>query len=235
MNSRLRNTTIAIILATIGSLILASYFNALQAKIEGDAEPVAVFVAKTAIPAGTGSGELLLRLEKQNIPRKFIAADAISNEAEVKNATLVIALSAGEQLTKNNLRRDAVSEISYRLTADKVAISIAVDEVVGVAGHVKAGDRVALIAAFSPGPGGGDVSQVLLKDVEVLASAASDLKEGKLAASGAKKTLTLAVLPQEAEKIVFAAEKGKIWVTLLPASGASGVNTSGQTMETIFR
>lgn len=83
---------------------------------------------------------------------------------------------------------------------------------------------------------GADISQAILKDVEVLKNSDGDGADGNVSTSGGvKKTLTTAVTLPEAEKIVFAEEKGKIWVTLLPAAKAgSSLNSAGQTMETVF-
>lgn len=237
MDARLRNITIAIILAIIGSLLLSSYLNSLQAKIDEGAKLASVFVAKSPVSAGASGEDLMMIMEKRDIPQKYVAADAIKSESDVKDKSLVIALSAGEQLTKNKLRQEAVSEISYRLTSGKVAVSIPVDEVIGVSGNVKAGDHVAIFATFTPGPGGSDITQLLLGDIEVLMNSEGDVKSGKLSSSGGlKKTLTLAVTLQEAEKVIFAEEKGKVWVSLLPANREGvQINSTGQTMETVFR
>lgn len=236
MNTKLRNTTVAIVLAILSTLILTSYLNSLRAEISDGSEMIEVYVAKMPIVSGSGEGELLLKSDKTSVPKKFTAEDAVTSEADFKGKTLVVSLSKGEQLTKNKLRRESVSDISYLLSGNKVALSIPVDEVIGVAGNIKTGDKVMVIATMSPGPGGQDVTRVFLSDVEVLQSADTDVKKGKLSTSGGvKKTLTLAVTGAEAEKIVFAKEKGNIWVALQPANNAgSGAPTSGQTVETLF-
>lgn len=104
-----------------------------------------------------------------------------------------------------------------------VAISIPVGEVVGVSDKINPGDRVTVIATFTPGPGGSDVTRILLQNVEVLATSAEIQRTSKKpeignASSLGKKTITLAVPPANAEKLVFAEEKGHVWIALMPTS-----------------
>ena len=63
MNVKVRNTTIAIVLAVISTLILTSYLNTLRAEITDGSEIVKVYVATAPIPAGTGEAELLLKAD----------------------------------------------------------------------------------------------------------------------------------------------------------------------------
>jgi len=237
MNVKVRNTTIAIVLAVISTLILTSYLNTLRAEITDGSEIVKVYIATVPIPAGTGEAELLLKAELIDIPKRYVAADAITSKADIKDKSLVVSMTEGEQLTKNKLRREAVSDVSYLIAGEKVAMSIPIDEVIGVSGNVKAGDKVMIIATLSPGPGGKDLTKVMLSGVEVLQTTGESRTNGKATASGGiKKTLTIAVTPAQAEKVVFAQEKGKIWVALQPADGSGGKgSSSGQSIDTLFR
>ncbi len=237
MNVKVRNTTIAIVLAVISTLILTSYLNTLRAEITDGSEIVKVYVATAPIPAGTAEAELLLKAELTEMPKRYIAGDAITSEADIKDKSLVVSMTEGEQLTKNKLRRESVSDVSYLIAGEKVAMSIPIDEVIGVSGNVKAGDKVMILATLSPGPGGKDMTKVMLSGVEVLQSSGDSRTNGKVPASGGiKKTLTIAVTPAQAEKVVFAQETGKLWVALLPADGSGSFgNSSGQSIDTLFK
>ncbi len=237
MNVKVRNTTIAIILAVISTLILTSYLNTLKAEITDGSEIVKVYVATSPIPAGTGGAELLLKAELTEIPKRYIAADSITSEADIKEKSLVVSMTEGEQLTKNKLRRESVSDVSYLISGDKVAISFPVDEVIGVAGNLKTGDKIMILTTLSPGPGGKDVTKIMLSGVEILQLSGDSKTNGKVQASGGvKKTVTIAVTAAQAEKVVFAQETGKLWVALLPADGTNSVgNSSGQTIDTLFK
>jgi len=50
-----------------------------------------------------------------------------------------------------------------------------------------------------------------------------------------QKTITLALAPADAEKVVYAQENGKIWFGLHPPTGAEVATTQGKTLKTIFK
>lgn len=47
-------------------------------------------------------------------------------------------------------------------------------------------------------------------------------------------TVTLALTPQDAEKLVFSEEMGRVWLALLPAEGIQDTDTTGRTFKNIF-
>ncbi|MGE5541718.1 MAG: Flp pilus assembly protein CpaB [Bacillota bacterium] len=109
---------------------------------------------------------------------------------------------------------------------DKRAVTIPVNEVVGVAGFVKPGDRVDVVVTLSGDEETGNVAFTALEDVEVLAVAqdTEDKDQGKAKVST---SVTLAVTPSEAEKLALAEEMGSLRLALRPlvasASKSSGV------------
>ena len=48
------------------------------------------------------------------------------------------------------------------------------------------------------------------------------------------RTVTLALTPEQAEKMVFTEEMGSVWLALLPVDGIEKEDTPGQTFENIF-
>ena len=48
------------------------------------------------------------------------------------------------------------------------------------------------------------------------------------------KTVTLAVTPEQAEKLVFSEELGTVWLALLPVGGVEETDTPGRTLDNIF-
>ena len=235
MSSRARTVTIAVIFGLVATLGAAVYINSLKAAVDESNIKKTVLVAATDVPAGTSLSEALSQgmFKAVEIPKKYVAAGAISGATGYKGGVTVAAIGRGEQVTSSRLRPAGQSEVVYRLAPDKIALAIPVDEITGVGGQIKTGDRVVVLATFSPGPGGSDVSRVLLSDIEVLA--AGNQTGAASAATPAKKTISLAVTPAQAEKIVFAEEKGKVWVGLAGVRPDGLPATDGQTMESIFR
>ena len=95
------------------------------------------------------------------------------------------------------------------------AVSVRVNEVVGVAGYVLPGTRVDVVATASPGNQPGDVtSKVVLANVQVLTAGTrleQDQKDGKPVQVN---VVTLLVTPEQAERLALASNEGKIQLAL---------------------
>ena len=84
------------------------------------------------------------------------------------------------------------------------------------------------------------VTKILLWNIEVLyigskIPGAADEQPSASAPAGSKstaqelRTITLALTPQQAEKLVFSEELGKVWLALVPADGINEEETPGRT------
>ncbi len=235
MSTRVRTVIFAVAFGLLATLGAAFYINSLRAEIVESGSKHPVFVAKTAVPAGTPAEDLVTKdlVQEVEIPQQYAAEGAVGVLEDFGGRVLAVPLGAGEQLTAAKFRSEENSELAQRLPKGKIALAVPVDAVTGVGGDIQAGDKIVILATFEPGPGGSDVSRVLLKNIEVLA-ASGDEAGGAPARSGAKKTITVAVSPSEAEKLVFAEEKGKVWMGLAGAGDETLPATNGQTIESIF-
>lgn len=237
---------VAALLGVLATMGVATYIQNIESQIKEGGKLTEILVARENIPAGMTIGEILDKnlVVLKKIPKRYVASGAISSPAKVDGKVLAISLSEGEQLTEGKFKDSSTAELSLRIPHNMVAISIPVDEVVGVSGKINPGDRVTVIATFTPGPGGSDATRILLQNVEVLATSAEIQRTSKPGIGNAsnlsKKTITLAVSPADAEKLVFAEEKGHVWIALMPTTlgrtnDVQPAETPGQTMESIFR
>jgi pilus assembly protein CpaB len=109
------------------------------------------------------------------------------------------------------------------------AVSVRVNEVIGVAGYVLPGTRVDVVATANPSNERADVtSKVVLTNVQVLASGT------KLEQQGDEKTkpqavtvVTLLVSPEESERLTLASTEGKIQLALRNPLDQSAPSTPG--------
>jgi pilus assembly protein CpaB len=188
----------------------------------------------------------------EDVPQRFVAAGAISSDRVIEGQVLNTPISRGEQLTSARFSTPSAAGLAYSIPKEYVAVAIPVDEVKGISGLVRPGDYVAIFATFAPGPNGEEnVTKLLLDEAKVLAMGGSlsaeqstqqtddSGKNAPLAASrneeeGTARTMTLSVSPEDAEKLVFAEETGKVWVTLLPATADATPKAPGQTIRTVF-
>ncbi|MCL4415632.1 MAG: Flp pilus assembly protein CpaB [Actinobacteria bacterium] len=82
--------------------------------------------------------------------------------------------------------------------------------------------------------------EILYIGVRITIDEASAKNKGLLSSGGSGKepveikTVTLAVTPEQAEKLVFSEELGTVWLTLLPVDGIEETDTPGRTLDNIF-
>jgi pilus assembly protein CpaB len=82
--------------------------------------------------------------------------------------------------------------------------------------------------------------EILYIGVKVTIDDTSAKNKGLLSSGGSSqepvevKTVTLAVTPEQAEKLVFSEELGTVWLTLLPVGGIQETDTPGRTLDNIF-
>jgi pilus assembly protein CpaB len=216
---------IALICASIASLIVYRTINeGSKAKIT-EVPKTRVIYAKTTIPARTVV--TTEQLEVRFIPKEVINQDSALKIEDVVGFTTKSEIIQGEQVNLNRLVRkgDNVG-LTFIIPPGMRAITIPVNEVLGVAGFIKPGEKVDLIGLLQPKNGGDSISWTLLQDIEVLAVSQDmgnlnkDAKNSMTPQTADAKvgtSVTLAVTPFQAQKIVLSAEKGTIHLALRPA------------------
>lgn len=116
----------------------------------------------------------------------------------------------------------------------KRAVSVRVDEVVGVAGFVKAGTRVDVLVTLNPSNDREEAaSRVVLQSVQVLAAG----QEYKRDIDGEPQTvtvITLLVTPEQAESLTLASTEGRIQLALRNTLDQAEVETEGVKAKTLL-
>lgn len=212
-----------------------NYVKQIQAKSTGPAGPTAkIVVAKHDLPMGTVlvEGDIAL----VNMPETLIPKDAMKDPKKALGQTLRQTLPArmpvlGEMLGADKGFRGVIPT-GFR------AVAVKVDEYTGVAGLLKPGDRVDVVATFTfrdvETSRQQSLSKVVLENVEVRAvgqqfsdsadSAGAKIKE-KLSRS-----VTLLVKPNEMERLQLATSNGEIRLALRAPMDETAGKTQGITM-----
>ena len=110
--------------------------------------------------------------------------------------------------------KEAGSGLPPIIPTGKRAMSVRVNEVIGVAGYVLPGTRVDVIATQASNRGEDMTSKVVLSNVQVLTAGTRvehDTKENK---PMQVTVVTLVVTPEESEKLTLASTEGKIQLAL---------------------
>ena len=113
------------------------------------------------------------------------------------------------------------------------AISIGVDEVIGVAGFVIPGTRVDVLLTVTPQGAREPVTQVILQNVEALA-AGQVIQRDENGTPISVAVLTLLVTPQQAEELAMASTQGRIQLALRNYLDTDEVNTEGSRISALI-
>ncbi len=219
---------IAIVCAASAALLMVVYLQSLAPKpaLQPQVETVMVPVFLTPLAAGTRI--TAAKLTSKNVPRDSLAADAITDPQDLYGQVLVAEAPAGEPLRRSMLAAfSPQAGLAFVVPDGMRAVTVAVDNISGVSGFVKLGDRVDVLATFEAQQQA--VTRTILQDVEVLGLGAQSItpqpaKEGEEGGepqaqpAGAKPSATLAVTPQQAQVLVLATNKGKLHLALRPKS-----------------
>lgn len=149
-------------------------------------------------------------------PAEAILPGSITEIEEVIGMVTKSPIVAGEIINASRLwPKGTTPGLTFQIPLGKRAITIGINEVIGVAGFVKPGDYVDVLATLEA-PNGGYVTTTILQHVLVLA-VAQQTEDREGGEAKLTTTLTLAVTLDEAEKLTLAEEQGVLRIVLRPA------------------
>jgi pilus assembly protein CpaB len=144
----------------------------------------------------------------------LVASSCSSKSDDSSGAPPTVAADTGADGTMTTVAAvpgDAAAATAAASAGDLVNLTMQLEPQRALGGHVKAGDRVAVVASFA----GPDRTSVLAQKVAVANLqadvVAEDGENADLAPRG-NLLVTLAVPPAEAARIVFALEYGRVWL-----------------------
>ena len=164
------------------------------------------------------------------VPGSFTEIDKVVNRG------VIVAVSENEPLTEAKLAPiGSGAGLPPTITEGMRAISVKVNEVVGVAGFVIPGTRVDVLATVRR-PDGASQSRTVLSNVQVLTAGTRydqerATKEGKPIPTS---VVTLLLTPEDAEKMTLAAEEGRIMLALRNPLDTAPTKTEGARLSALL-
>src|SRR4029453_3367326 len=112
------------------------------------------------------------------------------------------------------------------------AMTVKVDDVVGVSGFIMPGSFVDVVAIILPsgqqgGEAQGPISKIVLQSIKVLASGAKLDSPSDQRQPTEVKAVTLMVTPEQAEKLVLAANEGRLQLVMRNYGDQEDTQTKG--------
>jgi pilus assembly protein CpaB len=196
-----------------------------------EVELVPVVVATRAIPIGT-------RLTKDDVkvvawPAKTQVPGAFSAVEGVVDRGVIAPIGLNEPVTTARVAGpEAGAGLPPIIPAGMRAISVRVNDVVGVAGFVLPGTRVDVLVAVSDDGDDSNrkepMARTVVSNVQVLTSGTRyDQVEAKNGDSLKSSVVTLAVLPEDGERIALAANEGELSLVLRNPIDVDPADTKG--------
>jgi pilus assembly protein CpaB len=247
---------VALLLALAATVAIFLYVRGVEEQAFEDAELVEVLVAQGPIEPGTtgeGASEAGL-IARESAPRVNVPPGAVTSVDQIEGLVALDSILTGEIILRD--RWGTTAEVSVALDIpegfEAVAVEVAVPP--GVAGYVAAGTQVSILAtvespvdedAVPVEPDEEDAAleeeapvvevrtQYLLQGVDVLAVGQRQLQTEEQEGTVSSVLMTLAVEPEDAERLVFAVANGSLYFTLLPED-AEPVETPGRTFGDLF-
>ena len=149
-------------------------------------------------------------------PANAVPATALSDPKDVLGRGIVLPLIQNEPILPMKLASvGAGSGLPPAIPPGLRAVSVRVNEVIGVAGYVLPGTRVDVVATVSPSGQSTDMtSKVILTNVQVLAAGTKIERDTDRNKPMPVSVVTLLVDPEEAERLTLASTEGKIQLAL---------------------
>jgi pilus assembly protein CpaB len=248
MQSRVLAILVAVVLALVATAALVVYVNGADRRAISDQQPKLVWVAAQLIKAGT-SGQTARntgQIKQIPVPNKNVVAGAVLSMPQIENRYAAVDIVAGEQLLLKRWvgAEDVAGRRLLQIEPGHQALAIEMDMVRQVAGFVTPGDKVSLVLSMKrPAPGGDlERSQFLLQNVQVLAVGATALANSAAQGGGSRvnqgrgevAAVTLSIPDERVEQVVYAAENGSIYMTLLPPDAKDVPSDGGATADNVI-
>ena len=224
-----RNRTLLVLLVAVGLASLATYgvFRTIKSIPVREVEVATrhVVVAAENLPLGT-------RVSKEQVkvvgwPAATPVEGSFATVDEIVGRGLIQPVQANEPVTESRLApKEAGAGLSPSIPAGMRALSVKVNDVIGVAGFTVPGARVDVVVVVS----GGDSSmaRVVVSNLQVLTAGTKyDIEQAKDGQPIPSSVVTLLVTPEQAERITLAQTNGSITLVLRNPLDLEPTQTNG--------
>ena len=224
----------AVICGLVGVMLITRYLSNVQqfTKDLGN-----VVVAKAEIPLGEKITAEQLALA--SIPNGSAPEGVFRKMDDVVGRVAITPIGVRETITNMKLAPEGTGAgLSAVIPEGYRAMTVKVDDIVGVSGFIMPGSFVDVVAIIVPvaqaGAANGPISKIVLQNIKVLASGTKiDSPENQRQPSEVK-AVTLQVTPEQAEKLVLASNGGRLQLVMRNYSDQEDTQTKGATGATLL-
>ncbi len=227
--NRIRIGLVFTIALTCGGGLAYGTYNYLQQvptrTIEAPTRPVVIAAANLALGTELKADDLTVAAW----PEAWVPADASPSADELVGRGLIDSVVRGEPILAGKLADPgAGAGLPPIIPEGMRAVSVRVNEVIGVAGYVIPGTQVDVLATASPTAKAEDImTKLVLSNVRVLAAGTRIERDQEGGEPMQVTVVTLQVTPDAAERLTLASTEGKIQLALRNPMDQGAPETSG--------
>jgi pilus assembly protein CpaB len=216
----------AVVFGLVAAVSVSKYLSSAQAYSKNLAT---VMVAKVAI----NPGEKLIaeQLEAVQFPRGATPDGVFESADKLVGRVAVVSISAREPITDFKLAPvGSTGGLSAMIPEGYRAMTVKVDDVVGISGFIMPGALVDVVVVINPVDNGGQqnpISKIVLQNIKVLANGQNIDRPKSEREPESVKAVTLQVLPEQAEKLALAATEGKLQLVMRGSVDQGDEQTQG--------
>lgn len=209
---------IALVLGLFAGLVAYSAIKKRESDVRKGWNLVSVVVAATDIAEGTVVSFDMI--SQRSVPEQFVTSSVVKPESAsyVVNQKILVPVQAGDPLLWSQFETTKAAErLSTKVQKKARAITIEAGKTTAVGGWVRPNDHVDLIGTFKDPQSNESVAVTLLQNVIVLATGKiTGTTNVNLIPESQRdySTVSLLVIPEEAEIVVLAAELGSLTLSL---------------------
>jgi pilus assembly protein CpaB len=189
-----------------------------------------VAVAKVAIPLGTKI--IAEQVSMVQFPRESTPDGAFTSADKLVGRVAVVNILAREPVTESKLAPEGTAGgLSAVIPEGYRAMTVKVDDVVGISGFVMPGTLVDVVVVINPEQKSaqfqGPISKIVLQNIKVLANGQNIDKPENQRDANSVKAVTLQVTPEQAEKLALASTEGRLQLVMRNSIDQGDEQTTG--------
>ena len=225
--------SVAVLLGLVAAFGIWQYLSQTQKKVREVTATRAVVIAAKQITAGTKLTDEFLAIKQ--LPIQTIPKDYPKSFSEIKDRIVKNTIEKDEIINESRLVNKTGGGLSVVIPPGCRAITVKVNEVIGIGGFITPGSYVDIVSTYEKNAKE-TFSKTILQNVLVIA-AGDRIYDPNVVADPQPKIVnqvTIALKPNDAEKLALASGIGNLQLVLRPFGENVTPVTTGATLEDVY-
>src|SRR6185436_20004142 len=195
-------------------------------------------VVMTAVDIPVGTKLIKEQLTLAPLPANSTPVGAFNSYDKLVGRVVLSGIAAREVITEAKLAPEGTAGgLSAVIPEGYRAMTVKVDEVVGVSGFLSPGTLVDVVVTMAPAENSATkdtISKIVLQNIKVLASGQNIDRPKDDREASAVRSVTLQVSPEQAEKLALASSEGRLQLVMRNSVDQEDEQTPGANKRTLL-